>query len=166
MKALVTCCELPCCHSLTNYTVKCTIYSQNGRDLTTNLTHGFTLLKELNSQRRIGQFCDCVIQLHSHPGKLFLAHKSVLAAFSPVLDSLLPRHGTLMELDLPCLTPETLDNLNPQSQEESVRTEAFCLQMEQLQQTLKCREKATGEITVPGAVHKLTCGWQHCRCWI
>ncbi|XP_066506315.1 hypermethylated in cancer 2 protein-like [Hoplias malabaricus] len=121
-----------------------------------NISHGFTLLRELNLQRGMGQFCDCILQLRIHPGKLFLAHKSVLAAFSPVLASLLPRHGALVELNFPYLTPETLDiilnyiytgTLPPQSQEESVLSAAFHLQLEQLQQALKWRRKALAEIT-------------------
>ncbi|XP_036439169.1 zinc finger E-box-binding homeobox protein zag-1-like [Colossoma macropomum] len=122
----------------------------------TNFSHGFTLLRELNLQRRMGQFCDCVLQLRIHPGRLFLAHKSVLAAFSPVLASLLPRHGALVDLNFPCLTPETLDillnyiytgALPPRSQEEAVLSAAFHLQMEQLQQVLRWRRKALPEMT-------------------
>ncbi|KAG9260096.1 hypermethylated in cancer 2 protein-like [Astyanax mexicanus] len=118
--------------------------------------HGFMLLKELNSQRGMGQFCDCVIQLQVQPGRLFLAHKSVLAALSPVLASLLPRHGVLVDLNLPYLSPETLDilldyiytgTLPLQSQEEPVLSAATHLQMEQLQQALRWRRKALAEST-------------------
>ncbi|KAL7855445.1 hypothetical protein AOLI_G00190490 [Acnodon oligacanthus] len=106
----------------------------------------------------MGQFCDCVLQLRIHPGRLFLAHKSVLAAFSPVLASLLPQNGALVDLNFPCLTPETLDSLldyiytgalPPSSQEESVLSAAFHLQMEQLQQVLRWKRKALAEMTYP-----------------
>ena len=110
-------------------------------------------------QRGMGQFCDCVLQLRTHPGRLFLAHKSVLAAFSPVLASLLPRHGALVDLNLPYLTPETLDvlldyiytgALPPRSQEEAVLSAAFHLQLEQLQQALGWRRKVLTEVTHTG----------------
>ncbi|GAA6078827.1 zinc finger and BTB domain-containing protein 18-like isoform X1, partial [Tachysurus ichikawai] len=74
----------------------------------TKPSHGFALLKELDLQRRTGTFCDCVIRLHKHHDQLFLAHKSVLAAFSPVFACLLPHHGSFMDLNSPLLTPQTL----------------------------------------------------------
>lgn len=107
----------------------------------------------------MGQFCDCVLKLHIHPGRLFLAHKSVLAAFSPVLASLLPRHGALVDLNFPYLTPETLDSLldyiytgtlPPLSQEEPVLAAALHLQMDQLQLALTCRRKGMAKITNTG----------------
>lgn len=121
-----------------------------------NFNHGFTLLRELNSQRGMGQFCDCVIQLQVQPRRLFLAHKSVLAAFSPVLASLLPCHGALVDLNLPYLSTEILDilldyiytgTLPPQGQEEPVLSAANHLQMVQLQQALRWRRKALAEST-------------------
>ncbi|XP_046698533.1 telomere zinc finger-associated protein-like isoform X1 [Silurus meridionalis] len=113
-------------------------------------SHGFALLKELDLQRRTGTFCDCVIHVHVNPDQLFLAHKSVLAAFSPVFATLLPQHGSLIELNSPLLTPETLallleymytGKLPPESHEEPIVNAAFYLQMEQLQQALTCRMK-------------------------
>ncbi|KAF4071514.1 hypothetical protein AMELA_G00274090 [Ameiurus melas] len=119
-------------------------------DPITKPSHGFVLLKELDFQRRTGTFCDCVIRLHVHPDQLFLAHKSVLAAFSPVFATLLPQHGSFMDLNSPLLTPETLDflleymysgTLPPKNQEEPVLYAAIHLQMEQLQHALTCRRK-------------------------
>ncbi|XP_026799030.3 myoneurin-like isoform X2 [Pangasianodon hypophthalmus] len=114
----------------------------------TKPSHGFALLKELDLQRRTGAFCDCVIRLHVHPDKLFLAHKSVLAAFSPVFATLLPQHGSFLDFTSPLLTPETLallleymytGTLPPKSHEEPVLYAAFHLQMEQLQHALTHR---------------------------
>lgn len=116
----------------------------------TKHSHGFALLKELDLQRRTGTFCDCVIRLHVHPDQLFLAHKSVLAAFSPVFATLLPQHGSFMDLSSPLLTPEILaflleymytGTLPPKSHEEPVLYAAFHLQMEQLQHAMTHRRK-------------------------
>ncbi|XP_058240113.1 hypermethylated in cancer 2 protein-like isoform X2 [Hemibagrus wyckioides] len=104
---------------------------------------------QLDLQRRTGTFCDCVIRLHMHPD-LFLAHKSVLAAFSPVFASLLPQHGSFMDLNFPLLTPQTLallldymytGTLPPKVHEEPVMYAAFHLQMEHLQHALTCRRE-------------------------
>ncbi|XP_076867386.1 uncharacterized protein LOC143518637 isoform X2 [Brachyhypopomus gauderio] len=63
-----------------------------------------------------------------------------------------------MDLNSPCLTPETLDSvleyiytgrLPPPSLEELVFSAAFYLQMEQLQQVLRRRNRASGELIVP-----------------
>ncbi|XP_047671614.1 zinc finger protein 883-like isoform X2 [Tachysurus fulvidraco] len=93
-----------------------------------------------------------------HHDQLFLAHKSVLAAFSPVFACLLPHHGSFMDLNSPLLTPQTLTflldymytgTLPPKSHEEPVIYAAFHLQMEQLQHALTCRRKEN-ELTHTG----------------
>uniref|UniRef100_A0A8C9S1D3 BTB domain-containing protein n=1 Tax=Scleropages formosus TaxID=113540 RepID=A0A8C9S1D3_SCLFO len=73
--------------------------------------HVLVLLKNLNFQRATGQFCDCVIRLQLNPEKLYLAHRNILAASSPVLASLLSSQGTLLDLQFPGLTHETLELL-------------------------------------------------------
>ncbi|XP_036402852.1 hypermethylated in cancer 2 protein-like isoform X2 [Megalops cyprinoides] len=111
-------------------------------------THAPALLKELNCQRERGQFCDCVIRVQFNPGKLYLAHKNVLAASSPVLASLLSNQGALLDLQIPSITPETLGHLlefiytgalPPPDLDESVCSAAAYLEMEELQQALNCR---------------------------
>ncbi|XP_023684891.1 uncharacterized protein [Paramormyrops kingsleyae] len=113
-----------------------------------SFTHAMALLKKLNSQRELGCFCDCVIRLHLYTGKLYLAHRNILAASSPVLASLLSDQGTLLDLHYPSLTPETLTlllefiytgSLPPPGLEDSVHSAATCLEMEELQQALTCR---------------------------
>lgn len=120
----------------------------------TDCKHAAALLKGLNLQREFGQFCDCVIQLHISPGKLFLAHKSVLAASSPVLASLLINQGPLLDLQFPCLSPETMEylldfiytgKLPPKSQEDSILSVAVDLQMQELQYALIFRRSALSE---------------------
>lgn len=115
-------------------------------------------------QRKTGTFCDCVIRLCVHPDQLFVAHKSVLAAFSPVFATLLPQHGSFMDINAPLLTPETLallleymytGTLPPKSHEEPVLYAAFHLQMEQLLRELTCRRKDK-EITHTGESFILT----------
>ncbi|XP_062865085.1 RB-associated KRAB zinc finger protein-like [Trichomycterus rosablanca] len=87
-----------------------------------------------------------------------MAHKSILAAFSPVLASLLPNHGSLLDLNSPQFTPETLaflleymytGTLPPSSQEKQVLCAAFHLQMEPLQQALTRRREEMDLISEP-----------------
>ncbi|XP_062376294.1 uncharacterized protein LOC134064391 [Sardina pilchardus] len=120
----------------------------------TDCKHAVALLRGLNLQREYGQFCDCVIQLHINPGRLFLAHKSVLAASSPVLASLLTSQGALLDLQSPCLSPETMEylldfiytgKLPPKSQEDSVLSVAVDLQMQELQYALIFRRSTLSE---------------------
>ncbi|XP_069045157.1 hypermethylated in cancer 2 protein-like [Lepisosteus oculatus] len=114
-------------------------------------SHALTLLRELNSQRQSGQFCDCVIRLQLHPEKLYIAHRSVLAASSPLLASLLPSQGSLLDLGCPTLTPEAMGlllefiytgTLPPLDLKDSVLSAAVYLEMEQLLQALGHRGAA------------------------
>ncbi|KAG5266854.1 hypothetical protein AALO_G00236990 [Alosa alosa] len=120
----------------------------------TDCKHAVALLRGLNMQREFGQFCDCVIQLQINPGRLFLAHKSVLAASSPVLASLITSQGALLDLQSPCLSPETMEylldfiytgKLPPKSQEDSVLSVAVDLQMQELQYALIFRRSTLSE---------------------
>ncbi|XP_019902569.2 hypermethylated in cancer 2 protein-like isoform X2 [Esox lucius] len=107
--------------------------------------HAVALLRKLNIQRMEGKFCDCVIRQYLNPGKLYLAHKSVLAASSPVLASLLPSKSVLLELQFPSTTKEVLGSLlefiytgilPPADQDDSLLSAATYLQIEELQQAL------------------------------
>ncbi|XP_062320573.1 uncharacterized protein LOC134022850 [Osmerus eperlanus] len=108
------------------------------------------LLRRMNCQRIEGQFCDCVIRpsIQLGPGGLYLAHKNIMAASSPILASLLPTTGALLELQVPCLTKEVLESLldyiytgalPPSHQNLSLLSAATYLQMEELQLSLKRR---------------------------
>ncbi|KPP79164.1 hypermethylated in cancer 2 protein-like, partial [Scleropages formosus] len=116
--------------------------------------HVLVLLKNLNFQRATGQFCDCVIRLQLNPEKLYLAHRNILAASSPVLASLLSSQGTLLDLQFPGLTHETLElllefiytgSLPPPGLEDSVHSAAACLEMEELLDALDCRRANSSE---------------------
>ncbi|KAL4640879.1 hypothetical protein GN956_G11689 [Arapaima gigas] len=116
--------------------------------------HVLVLLKNLNYQRERGQFCDCVIRLQLSPGKLYLAHKNILAASSPVLASLLSSQGTLLDLQFPDLTHETLElllefiytgSLPPPGLEDSLHSAATCLEMEELLHALDYRWTVSSE---------------------
>ncbi|XP_029621276.1 myoneurin-like [Salmo trutta] len=108
-------------------------------------THAVALLRKLNFQRMEGQFCDCVIRQHLNPVKLYLAHKNVLSASSPVLASLLPSKGALLDLQFPSPSTEILGSLlefiytgtlPPPDQDESIISAATYLQMDELQKAL------------------------------
>ncbi|CAB1338548.1 unnamed protein product [Coregonus sp. 'balchen'] len=113
-------------------------------------THAVALLRKLNFQRMEGQFCDCVIRQHLNPVKLYLAHKNVLSASSPVLASLLPSKGALLDLQFPSPSTEILGSLlefiytgtlPPPDQDESILSAATYLQMEELQKALIRRSR-------------------------
>lgn len=126
------------------------------------------LLKRLNCQRVEGQFCDCVIRTPLQPGsdRLYLAHRNILAASSPILASLLTTTGALLDLQDPCLTVEVLGSLldyiytgtlPPPHQDLSLMSAATYLKMEDLQQSLKTRMDAAGQ----SAEFEWTAGSRH-----
>ncbi|XP_018604994.1 uncharacterized protein LOC108932842 [Scleropages formosus] len=135
-------------HSSCGYTITLMAYSSKAP------AHVLVLLKNLNFQRATGQFCDCVIRLQLNPEKLYLAHRNILAASSPVLASLLSSQGTLLDLQFPGLTHETLElllefiytgSLPPPGLEDSVHSAAACLEMEELLDALDCRRTNSSE---------------------
>ncbi|XP_071400514.1 hypermethylated in cancer 1 protein-like [Centroberyx affinis] len=111
--------------------------------------HAVSLLASLNLQRDQAQFCDCVVRQRQSPAQLYPAHRSVLAASSPVLASLLSSTGALVELQAPCLSdsvlPLVLDYIytgalpTPIGQQQycSLFTAACHLQMDELQEALR-----------------------------
>lgn len=128
-------------------------------------THAVALLRKLNFQRMEGQFCDCVIRQHLNPVKLYLAHKNVLSASSPVLASLLPSKGALLDLQFPSLSTEILGSLlefiytgtlPPPDQDESILSAATYLKMDELQKALIRRStlntSSESDCTVAGQI--------------
>ncbi|XP_061566867.1 uncharacterized protein LOC133421359 [Cololabis saira] len=111
--------------------------------------HSASLLKHLSLQRQQAQFCDCVLRQSDSSGHLFPAHRCLLAASSPVLASILPSTGALVELRDPCLTDSvlallldfiysgTLAWIHNQQEYDRLLTAACHLQMEELQEALK-----------------------------
>ena len=113
-------------------------------------SHAMNLLRRMNCQRIEGQFCDCVIRpaIQLGPSGLYLAHKNILAASSPIMASLLPTTGALLDLQVPCLTKEVLESLldyiytgalPPSHKNLSLLSAATYLQMEELQLSLRRR---------------------------
>lgn len=56
--------------------------------------HPATLLEKLSQQREEGKFCDVVLHVQ---GKLFHAHRSILAVCSPYFNSVLKKHKAMRE---------------------------------------------------------------------
>ncbi|XP_068597314.1 hypermethylated in cancer 2 protein-like [Brachionichthys hirsutus] len=115
-----------------------------------------SLLASLNLQREQAQFCDGVLRLRQNPGQLYLAHRCVLAASSPVLASILSSTGTLVELQVPCLSDSilrlvldyiyrgTVPYNHSQQQYSNLLSAACYLQMDELEETLRTTGSSKG----------------------
>ncbi|XP_068172618.1 uncharacterized protein [Antennarius striatus] len=129
-------------------------------------SHAASLLASLNLQREQAQFCDGVIRLRQNPGQLYLAHRCVLAASSPVLASILSSTGTLLDLQVPCLSDAvlrlvldyiyrgTLPLINSQQQYSNLLSAARHLQMDDLEETLRTMVNNANNIAAENQPHK------------
>jgi kelch-like protein 11 len=82
--------------------------SESSMNFTEN-EHGNIMLEKLRSQREEGRFCDVTLYVE---GKIFRAHRSVLASCSPYFDSILKMHRVVKErLTVTCQNSEVFQCL-------------------------------------------------------